>query len=374
MAVACAALALAPAPAAAATSGRAAKVRAAVATVMREEAIPGAIVGVWQRGKAPIVEALGSRSLDLATGRAGPPNMNPDLYMRIGSETKTFTATAVLQLVGEGRVGLEDPISKYVKGVPNGSSITVRELGEMRSGLVDFTDNEAWEARYLAGSNHHWWPRQLLAASFSLPPSFPPGQSYEYSNTNYVLLGLLVQAVSGERLGPYVERHILEPLRMEDTLVPVEADFPEPHPDGYTVQPLEDRLVNATGWNFSWAWAAGSMVSTLRDLRTWARAVATGALLKPWVQRQRERFLPFPFSSQAGYGFGLFDVNGWIGHDGAVPGFESLTVYLPSRRATMVILLNSDAAVEANLRLGEAVSKVVTPGQVFGFGSPTPTP
>jgi D-alanyl-D-alanine carboxypeptidase len=363
------ALALFPAAASAAPS-RAAQVNAVVSAAMAEDGVPGAIVGVWQRGEAPIVEALGSRTFDIATGQAGPPNMKPDLYMRIGSETKTFTATAVLQLVGEGKVGLEDPISKYVKGVPNGKNVTVRELGEMRSGLVNFPENEAWEAEYLAAPTRGWKPRQLLAASFALPPSFPPGQGYEYSNTNYVLLGLLVEKVTGERIGPYVKKHILAPLHLEHTLVPSGAEYPKPHADGYTLQPLEHTLVNTTRWNFSWAYSAGTMISTLHDLRIWAKAVATGTLLKSAVQRQRERFVPFPFSAQAGYGFGLFDINGWIGHDGAVPGFESLTVYLPSKQATMVILLNGEFNVEANLRLGEAVSKVVTPGQPFSFGPP----
>jgi D-alanyl-D-alanine carboxypeptidase len=351
-----------------AAAGRRAQVDTAVRTVMAQQGIPGVIVGVWQRGEAPIVKAFGSRTFDLATGQAGPPNMSPDLYMRIGSETKTFTATAVLQLVGEGRVGLEDPISKYVKGVPNGADITVRELGEMRSGIVDFTDNEAWEAEYLAAPMRAWKPRQLLAAGFALPPSFPPGQNYEYSNTNYVLLGLLVEKVTGERIGPYVECHILAPLHLEHTSVPSGAEFPKPHADGYDLQPLERTLVNTTRWNFSWAFSAGTMISTLHDMGIWAKAVATGTLLKPAVQRQRERFVPF--SSQAGYGFGLFDINGWIGHDGAVPGYESLTVYLPSQQATMVILLNSDAEIESNIRLGEAVSKVITPGHVFSFGPP----
>jgi D-alanyl-D-alanine carboxypeptidase len=353
---------------------RRAGVATAVRTVMAEEGIPGVIVGVWQRGEAPIVESFGSRTFDPATGQAGPPNMTPDLYMRIGSETKTFTATAVLQLVEEGRVGLEDPISKYVKGVPNGADITVRELGEMRSGIVDFTDNEAWEAEYLAAPTRSWTPRQVLAASFSLPPSFPPGRRYEYSNTNYVLLGLLVEKVTGERIGPYVERHILAPLHLEGTSVPSGAEYPKPHADGYTLQPLERTLVNTTDWNFSWAWSAGTMISDLHDLRIWAKAVATGALLKPAVQHQRERFVSFPFSAQAGYGFGLFDVNGWIGHDGAVPGYESLTVYLPSKQATMVILMNSDADPESNIRLGEVISKVVTPGDLFSFGQPSQGP
>jgi D-alanyl-D-alanine carboxypeptidase len=359
------------APSAAATKERRARVAKVVRVLMAEDGIPGAIVGVWQHGEAPIVQAFGSRTLDLATGKPGPSNMSPGLYMRIGSETKTFTATAVLQLVGEGKVGLEDPISKYVKGVPNGANITVRELGDMRSGLVDFTDNEAWEAEYLAAPARSWKPRQLLAASFGLPPSFSPDQSWEYSNTNYVLLGLLVQKVTGERIGPYVERHILDPLHLDQTSVPSGAEFPRPHADGYTPASPAGPLVNTTEWNFSWAWSAGTMISTLHDLRIWAKAVATGTLLKPDVQHQRERFLPIPPFSLAGYGFGLFDLDGWIGHDGAVPGYESLTVYLPSKEATMVILLNSDADINANTQFGEAISKVITPADVLTFGEPS---
>jgi D-alanyl-D-alanine carboxypeptidase len=353
---------------------RRARVDAAVRAAMAEESIPGVIIGVWQRGEAPIVQAFGSRTFDVATRHSGPPDMSPGLYMRIGSETKTFTATAVLQLVGEGKVGLEDPISKYVAGVPNGANITVRELGEMRSGLVDFTDDETWEAEYLAAPTRVWRTPQLLAASFSLPPAFPPGQAYEYSNTNYVLLGLLVEKVTGERIAPYVERHILAPLHLEHTLVPSGAEFPKPHADGYTVEPLAQKIVNTTKWNFSWAWSAGTMISTVHDLGVWAKAVATGTLLKPAVQRQRERFLPLPFSAQGGYGFGLFDINGWVGHDGAVPGYESLTVYLPAKQATMVILLNDDFNPESNLKLGEVVSKAITPAQVFSLGPPPATP
>lgn len=341
---------------------------AAVRELMALDHIPGAIVGVWQRGEEPITEAFGSRTLNLATGEPGPANMTPNLYMRIGSETKTFTATAVLQLVGEGKVGLDNPISDYVKGIPNGANITVRELGDMRSGLVDFTNDEAWEAEYLAAPERHWKPRQLLAASFDLPPAFPPDKGYEYSNTNYVVLGLLVEKVTGERIGAYVRRHILAPLHMEHTFVPNGAEFPRPHPHGYIWTPPEGPFVDTTSWNFSWAYSAGTMISTLHDMRIWAKAVATGTLLKPAVQRQRERFLPFPYPGEAGYGFGLFDIDGWIGHDGAVPGFESLTVYLPAKEATMVVLLNSDANPGYNVQFGEAISKVITPGRVLPFG------
>lgn len=350
---------------------REARVSAAVRAQMAKYEIPGVILGVWQRGEAPIVKAFGARNVDLRAEKRGAP-MKPNLYMRIGSETKTFTATAVLQLVEAGKVRLDDPISKYVDGVPNGGKITVRELAEMRSGLVNFDENKTWVGEFLENPEREWKPSELLAASYALPPRFAPGEDFEYSNTNYILLGLLVEAVSGEPVGAYIRRHVLAPLHLNHTLFPRGTEFPKPRADGYTVQTANGEVADSSGWSSSWAWSAGAMISNLHDLRIWAKAVATGTLLKPAIQRQRERFIPIPGLKPARYGLGLFEVNGWIGHDGEVPGYESLTVYLPSREATMVILANADVEPNISVRLGRAVSRIVTPERVFGFGSVAP--
>jgi D-alanyl-D-alanine carboxypeptidase len=159
---------------------------------------------------------------------------------------------------------------------------------------------------------------------------------------------------------------------MKQTLFPHGAEFPRPHANGYTAQTPEGKVADSTDWDPSWGWSAGAMISDLHDLRIWAKAVATGTLLKPAIQRQRERFLPIPGLRPARYGLGLFDVDGWIGHDGEVPGYESLTVYLPSQEATMVILANADVEPSIGVRLGRAVTRVVTPEHVFGFGEVAP--
>lgn len=373
-AIVVAALAVAaPTPAMAAPTGQAAqrqaKVDAAVRGVMKEREIPGVILGVWQRGRAPIVKAYGARNVDLQAHRRGRP-MATDLYMRIGSETKTFTGTAVLQLVGEGKVGLDDPIAKYLPGVPNGEQITIRELGDMRSGLVSYTADEEWAKQFFADPRRPWTPQELLAFSFGQPPLFPPNGSFNYSNTNFVLLGLLVEEVSGEKLGDYFERHLLRPLHMSHTVFPSSAAFPRPHASGYTLQDAAGTVGESTNWDPSWGWAAGAMISDLHDLRIWAKSVATGSLLTPAVQRQRERFIPAPGLEPARYGFALFDVKGWIGHNGSLPGYESLTVHSPSLGATMVILLNSDISPksgELSTLLGKAVTRVISPRNVFYF-------
>ncbi len=335
-----------------------ASLTAAINRVMREASIPGAIVGVWSQGMAPYVQAFGVQSK--ATGQP----MKTGLYMRIGSETKTFTITALLELVDQGLVGLDDPIAKYVRGVPDGNSITIRELAEMRSGLYNYSNDPAWGRALEANPYRQWGPWQLLAYSFTHPLLFPPGTKYYYSNTNTILLGLVIQKVSGLSLQTYIDRYVLQPEVLAHTAFPSGAQFPNPHPQGYTAPGTI-----ATNWNPSWGWAAGAMISTVYDLHTWARDVAVGTLLSPATQRQRLRFVPIPISGvTAGYGLGLLYDNGWIGHNGSLPGYQSLAIYLPRQHATVVVLVNSDINYNGSALttlLGQAITKIISPGHVF---------
>jgi D-alanyl-D-alanine carboxypeptidase len=345
---------------------------AAVERVMRQASIPGAIVGVWQRGFAPYVKAFGVR--DRTTRRP----MHTNLYMRIGSETKTFVGTALLQLVDQGKVALDSPISSYLSGVPQGDAITLRQLADMRSGLFNYTNDLAFVRAWFAAPRRVWTPHQLLSYGFSKPVLFAPGTGYEYSNTNTVLLGLVVEKVSRERLDVYIKRHILTPEHLVHTSFPTGTGFPAPHAQGYTNNTVKclvsggracDRLVNGTNWSPSWGWAAAAMISTLDDLRRWARDVATGKLLTPASQRQRLRFRPTGVR-HVGYGIGLNNSNGWIGHNGGVPGYQSLTIYLPSERATIVALINTnvnppDARTPLVNRLGQAITRIITPKHVY---------
>lgn len=355
------------------SSSRAAALTSAIKRVMRQASIPGALVGVWQRGAAPYVRGFGVRN------RVTRRPMSPDLYVRIGSVTKTFTVTALLQLVDQRKVRLDDPISKYVAGVPDGSAITLRELAEMRSGLDDYFDIPAFERVWLSHPRRGWTPRQLLAYSFSQPLTFAPGTSYQYSNTNTVLLGLVVQKVSHQSLPVYIKRHILEPLRLTHTSFPAGAAFPSPHPQGYTTFTPEcvmagqcTRIVTSTNWNMSVGWAAGAMVSTLGDLHRWARAVATGELLSRATQKQRLRFIPTGLAPNNGYGVGLITIDGWIGHTAIWPGSEGFAFYLPSKQATLVVFTTGGSAAGGPaIRVAEAISKIITPRHVV-FGGLLP--
>ncbi|GHD87837.1 serine hydrolase domain-containing protein [Streptomyces naganishii] len=339
----------------------------AVRRVMRQAGVPGVTVGLWAPGRGQYVKSFGVA--DMSSGR----KMSPDLFMRIGSETKTFTVTALLQLADQHKVGLDDPIGKYVDGVPNGERITLRDLAGMRSGLFNYSADDGFYKALTSDPRRRFTPRQLLGYAFRHPVLFPPGAKFYYCNTNLILLGLVVEKTSGQSLADYIHAHVLAPAGMEHTSFPAGTEFPRPHAQGYTNQTANGRVAATAGWSSSWAWAAGAMVSTLDDLRTWARTVATGVfpdgrrMVGPAMQKQRLTTPPTAVPG-AGYGLGIFDVQGWIGHNGSIPGYESLTVHLPSARTTLVVLLNTDIdhkGSEPSTLFGEAITKIVTPRHVF---------
>jgi D-alanyl-D-alanine carboxypeptidase len=335
----------------------AARLDAAIVQTMTAMSIPGVIVGIW----GPAGDYV--RTFGVADKGTNAP-MQADFYTRIGSVTKTFTVTALLQLVDQGKVKLDDPISKYIPGVPSGGQITLRELAQMQSGLTTYDDVAEFADSYLADPRQSFTPAQLVAYAFAKPLQFPPGSQYQYCNTNTVLLGLVVEKQSGQRLPEYIGAHILAPLNMTHTSFPGRAGFPDPHAQGYTV--IEGHEQNATDWNPSWGWGAGNMVSTLADMRIWARALATGTLLQPQTQRQRlDTTVPMNAEKSALYGLGVFADGGWIGHTGVMFGYQTAVFYLPQAQTTLVFFINTDVPHEAGTALARAITTVISPDHVY---------
>ncbi len=226
--------------------------------------IPGAMVGIWGPD-GNYVKVAG------VSDTATKAPMETDFYHRIGSVTKTFTVTALLQLVDEGKIGLDDPISKYVDGVMEGDAISLRHLAGMRSGLVDYTTSEQFVMEYLSDPRRTFTPEELVGYVKDLPLQLRPGTTVDYSNTNTVLLGMVIEKVSGSKLSEVIDTKITTPLGMEHTSFPTTNAFPTPHAQGYTNQTLDESVTAATDWNPSWGGAAGAMISSLDDMRIWFR-------------------------------------------------------------------------------------------------------
>ena len=196
--------------------GIAQRLDAAIDQVMTAASIPGAIIGLWGP-EGRYVRAVGAA--DKATGAP----MKADFYSRIGSMTKTFTVTGVLQLAEQGKLGLDDPIGKYIDGVPQGDKITLRQLARMRSGLENYAKTPGFQQALVADPYRNFTPQELLGYAFAAPMPFPPGEAFEYSNTNTVLLGLVVEKVSNQSLPDYIKDHILTSLGLDHTSFPTKT-------------------------------------------------------------------------------------------------------------------------------------------------------
>lgn len=330
---------------------------AAIGQAMAEKSMPGAVVGIW----GPDGDYV--RTFGVADKASGTP-MQTDFYSRIGSVTKTFTVTALLQLVDQGKLTLDAPISKYIAGVPSGDQITLRELAQMRSGLVTIDDVPEFADSYISDPHQSFTPAQLLGYALDKPLQFPPGTQYDYCNTNTVLLGLVVEQQSGQRLPDYISEHILAPLKLTHTSFATTAALPDPHAQGYTVLQGAEQI--ATDWNPSWGWGVGNMISTLDDMRIWARALSTGTLLSPETQRQRiDTSVPMNAEKSAFYGLGIFNDGGWIGHTGVIFGYQTAVFYLPPTQTTLVFFINTDQPHHVGTTLAHAITSVISPGHVY---------
>ncbi|KUI30860.1 serine hydrolase [Mycobacterium sp. IS-1742] len=331
---------------------------------------PGAVVSLSIPGEIDYVKAFGVGD----TGTGAP--MRADDHFRIGSVTKTFTGTAILQLADQGRVRLSDPISRYVEGVPSGDVITLDLLGRMRSGLPNYTEAETFIDRVYrespAGPDAFaTTPRDLVDLAFSQPLDFPPGSQYAYSNTNTVLLGMVVEKVTGVPFGTYLQDNIFGPVGLTRTSYPGNGLLPSPYAHGDNKAP-DGRFLDTTLWNPSWADAAGKIVSNVYDLRTWAAALGKGTLLRPDTQAQRIAN-GSPVVPGVDYAFAIFDARGWRGHNGDIPGYATVAVYLPERDATLVVFVNSDVAEPHSAgQIAYVVTELATPGHLYELGPQPP--
>jgi D-alanyl-D-alanine carboxypeptidase len=305
-----------------ASAGPRDQVQRGLDALVTTDGFPGALAAVRQRDGRTRDYTAGVG--DLRTG-ARPPT---DGYVRIGSNTKTFTAVVVLQLVGEGRIRLDEPVATYLPGlVPNGAQITVRQLLQHTSGLANYTDfipDEEFET----GLHRYREPRELLDIAFAQAPDFTPGTSWKYSNTGYIVLGLLIQRVTGRPLAEQITERVIDRAGLRETYFPGVGDesIRTPHPRGYE----GPERVDLTTLDPSWGWAAGQMIATPSDLNAFFRALLGGGLLRPAELAEMRTTVDASAGLWPGarYGLGLagsaLSCGGvYWGHGGDIPGFET---------------------------------------------------
>lgn len=298
--------------------------------------VPGAAIGVWLPGKGAYVKGIGS-------ARLGPPEaMWHDDLFRIGSNTKTFVATVLLQLVDEKKLRLDDTISHFGLGlaVPNEARITVRQLAEMRSGIVDMYAIPAVQKE----SEAEWGqrtPRQWVAVAAKQPPLFAPGAKYNYSNTNWFILGLIIEKVTHRSIEAEIRDRILVPMNLHETSFPTtDRNMPSPYAHGYSLDENKQWVDESATLPPSVSWAAGAMISNMSDMQKWVKAYVTGTTNSAATQKERLACLPTG-DGNLEFGLGIGCSAGWYGYTGGITGYNTGAYYMPATGATIIVFVNS---------------------------------
>ena len=346
--------------AAAAAPASAADTQAQLKALVKQDGYPGALASVTTR-KGHVRNVTAGVG-DLKTREPVPV----DGEVRIGSNTKTFTSVVVLQLVGEGKIELDAPVERYLPNLLRGEgidgrNITVRQLLNHTSGLPNYTN-------FLADGilpYQHWYaePRTLLDLALAQPATHPPGATFEYSNTNFLVAGLIIEQVTHRPISELITRRIIKPLGLRHTYFPLpgEEELRGPHPHGYHHDDPNLPLVDVTEQDPSFGWVAGQMVSTPSELNRFFGAVVQGRLLPANLLRQMRTTVPADELGQGvRYGLGISSTPlscgglAW-GHGGTITGYSTTNAVTDDGRGAAVAVTNLPREEEQLHRIEQVV-------------------
>jgi D-alanyl-D-alanine carboxypeptidase len=372
--------------------------QAVVDAAAKKLMVPGALV-LLRSPQGTFSAAYGTTELGAHT----PPTA--DTHFRIASNTKTMTAALIVLLAQDGKLRFSDPVSDYVPNVPNGENITVAQLLKMRSGLYGYSEDPALAAVMDADPRKAWTPQEVLDIAFRHPPQFAPDASYDYSNTNYALLGLIAEKVGGRPLAQQLTDRLFGPLDLKQTSLPAADDtsMPAPFSHGYmyggSFYALADdpypaemksaaqagtlRPIDYTNQNASYATAAGGAISTANDLATWMKELVTGTVFnadyqQQWLTSLQAEDPNAPDGQKYGYGISYQRFGpsaAMFYHGGELPGFNSFMGYDPDNDVALVIWTNLTLSPEGNTT-AQALLPVMLDEIYAGLSlasSPTPT-
>lgn len=295
---------------------------AAVEGLIKTYRLPGVLAAVRRPGRSDWSRAFGKA--DLASNTA----LSLHSTFPVRSITKSFTVTLLLQLVREGSLALDETIDTFFAGVPNGNLITLADLAGNCSGLVDYSSTKAFFDLFSADLLRVWTEQQLVDFSFAQTPPFLPGAEYQYSNTNTVLLGMLVEQRTGLTLAAAMAARIFGPLGLEGTSYPYVATLPAPFPTPYSVDVVSGQTEQLPFISPTALAGSGAIDSTLGDLLDWGDALGSGSLIGAALQAERKGRVREVTNGPEydRYGLGIGQIGAWWGHTGSGLGYQVATM------------------------------------------------
>jgi len=297
---------------------------------------PGCAALVMKKGEVVYRKAFGKANLELNVP------MQPGMIFRIGSITKQFTAVAILQLEEQGKLALQDEITKFIPDYPtHGYKITVEHLLTHSSGIKDYTGMKEWTDEM---KSKDMTPKEIVDFFKDQPMDFEPGTKYQYDNSGYILLGYIIEKASGETYENYLMKHILKPLGLEHTSYEHSKDIVKNRVEGYSK--ADSGYINSSYLSMTQPYAAGSLLSTVDDLYTWTKGVRSGRIIKPGTFAKAVVPYKLKDGSTAGYGYGL-EIGEIFGsqaiwHNGGINGFLTMGIYMPAEDIFVAVFSNCD--------------------------------
>jgi D-alanyl-D-alanine carboxypeptidase len=298
--------------------------------------VPATLIGVWDGKGGSFIRAFGYADLEKKVP------LTPADHFRIGSNTKTFVISVLLQLVAEKKLSLDDPLSRFSLGVtiPNADGITVRELCNMRSGLFEAYDTPEF-AQLNMKVPKDFNPRTLVAWALKQKPYFAPGKGYRYTNTNYLLIGMIIEQITKDSIGNQIRKRLLEPFGLTQTSYPQTEDMPSPWVHGYHLDKQGNWEDISNTIPVAFMGSAGAMISDMNDIRRWIELYATGKTCGSGTYQDLINCIPF--LGNTSFGLGITCSEGWYGYTGALPGYNTADYYSPETGITILAWINYQA-------------------------------
>ena len=266
--------------------------------------------------------------------------MNEHLTFRIGSTTKTMVGTVLLQLVDEGLLSLNDKLAKFFPDYPKSDIITITMLANMSSGIFNYTDDEEFLDELFTNPTRVYTPEELVDVGFSHDFYFNPGDDIHYSNTNTILLGMIIEQITGNSLETEIENRIASPLNLVNTaLITAGTALPGNHSRGYYFFDDDEYEDSTEKYDLSWGWAAGSAYSTPREMQKYAEHLVKGGLISDTLQHKRLNEMIHVHETYS-YGLAIYKTGSFYGHNGALPGYATSMYHSIENDCTIIVYFN----------------------------------
>ncbi|MDD4955058.1 MAG: serine hydrolase, partial [Candidatus Omnitrophica bacterium] len=300
---------------------------------VKEKNIPGAIVAVWSPSVGVWVKTVGES--DIGSGKS----MHDKKKVRIGSVSQTFLSSLLLLLADDKKINLDDPVKKYLPFVPNGENITVKQLANNTSGIFDYMEDENFLPQVYKKPLTEYQPIELVNIAFKHEPYFAPGKGWHLSNTNFILLGMIMEQVTLEKIDDLIRLRVINKIGLRNTSFAVSPFMEGDYSRGYTEKQKSNIPQDITLLDPSCMWAAGAIISDTEDLALWAKALYKGSYITDKMRQARFNWIETG-RPDLKYGLGIKKLGEFIGYDGGIPGYSCVMYYFPAKETTIIVILN----------------------------------